>query len=216
MDILRAWIDEDTGKERAKIYHNIDPESITIVGLEIYFAHPGSYTPGGSAANMCRIPIEGSPYITADKEQIKAYVKEHPETINAGVYVSEIKPYDKTTQQNMNLGPLPDGDINSRSHTGYKDRVERPEPQTEEESQKIKQEPPKLPDYKIGDCVIADDNPHNLRTWRLPGYLAGNPLRVIGFTKEKVVCDWDGGKPFKIPPELLRIYKEGGENHADS
>lgn len=204
MDILRAWIDKDTGKERAKIYHNIDPESITIVGLEIYFAHSGLYTPGGSTANMYRIPIEGSPYITADKEQIKAYVKEHPETINAGAYVSEIKPYDKTTQQNMNLGPLPVGDINSRSHTGYKDRAEKPEPCGEGENQNREQEFPKLTDYKIGDIVQADSNPYNLRTARLPGYLSSQLLKVVGFTKTKVKCDWDGGTPFHIPPTLLK------------
>ena len=91
MDILRAWVDKETGKERAKIYHNIDPESITIVGLEIFFAHPGTYKPGGSTANMYRIPIKGCPYITADKEQIKNYLLEHPDTINAGLYVSELK-----------------------------------------------------------------------------------------------------------------------------
>lgn len=90
MDILRTWIDADTKRERAKIYHNIDPNSITIVGLEIYFAHPGAYTPGGSTAGMYRIPVSGCPYITADAEQIKAYVTEHPDTINAGVCVSEI------------------------------------------------------------------------------------------------------------------------------
>lgn len=90
MDILRSWIDKDTKRERAKIYHNIDPESITIVGLEIFFAHPGAYTPGGNTANMCRIPIQGCPYITADKEQIRSYVAEHPDTINAELYVTEV------------------------------------------------------------------------------------------------------------------------------
>ena len=66
-------------------------------------------------------------------------------------------------------------------------------------------EPQKLSDFKVGDRVVADGNPHNLRIFKLPGYLAGNQLTVIGFTKEKVICDWDGGKPFRIPPDLLRI-----------
>ena len=55
--------------------------------------------------------------------------------------------------------------------------------------------------------MIADSNPYNLRMYRIPGYLAGCPLTVIGFTKEKVVCNWDGGDPFRIPPGLLRKGK---------
>lgn len=62
--------------------------------------------------------------------------------------------------------------------------------------------------YKVGDIVIADNNPNNLRTYNLPGYLAGNALKVIGYTKTKVICDWDGGKPFKISPALLRKRRE--------
>jgi hypothetical protein len=81
MDILRAWIGSDT-RERAKIYCNIDPESITINNLEICFAHPGAYTPGGSTAGMYRIPIAGCPYITTDPEQIKSYLVKHPDAIN--------------------------------------------------------------------------------------------------------------------------------------
>lgn len=72
-----------------------------------------------------------------------------------------------------------------------------------------RKEPQKLSDFKVGDRVIADDNPHNLRAFKLPGYLAGNPLTVVGFTKEKVICDWDGGKPFTIPPELLKVSRKG-------
>ncbi len=209
MDILRTWIDEDTGKERVKIYHNIAPESITIVGLEIYFAHPGSYTPGGNTANMYRIPIKGCPYITADKEQIKAYVTEHPETINAGIYVSEIKLYGKTTPQRMKPSSLPGGGLNPQSLTRYKEQSEKLETYAVEQSQQSQPAVPKLSDFKVGDRVIADSNPHNLRMWKLPGYLTGNILTVIGFTKEKVICDWDGGKPFRIPPGLLRISRKG-------
>lgn len=91
MDILRSWVDKETGEEKAKIYHNIDPKSISIIGLEMFFAHPGTYTPGGSIANMYRIPLKGCSYITADEEQIKTYLSEHPHTINAGLYNSEVK-----------------------------------------------------------------------------------------------------------------------------
>lgn len=63
---------------------------------------------------------------------------------------------------------------------------------------------PQLSDFEIGGIVQADSNPYNLRACRLPGYLAGQYLKVIGHTKTKVKCDWDGGTPFHIPPELLR------------
>lgn len=79
MDILRTWIDADTKRERARLYRNIDPQSITINNLEVYFAHPGAYTPGGSSAGMYRVPLTGCPYITTDPEQIKAYIAEHPD-----------------------------------------------------------------------------------------------------------------------------------------
>ena len=94
MDILRSWID-DTGKERAKIYHNIAPESMTIVNLELYFAHPGAYTPGGSTAGMYRIPLAGCPYITTDPEQIKFYLADNPDTIN-GICVTTINVKEET------------------------------------------------------------------------------------------------------------------------
>ena len=65
-----------------------------------------------------------------------------------------------------------------------------------------------LEDFKIGDTVIADANQYTLRMYKLPGYLSGNGLKVIGFTKKNVICDWDGGKPFHIPPCLLRIKEK--------
>lgn len=101
-------------------------------------------------------------------------------------------------------------------HSKYKEPPEKPELYVVEQSQQSRPVVPKLSDFKVGDCVIADSNPHNLRMWKLPGYLAGNALTVIGFTKEKVICDWDGGKPFRILPELLRICKREGGSHADS
>lgn len=60
---------------------------------------------------------------------------------------------------------------------------------------------------KSGDKVIADGNPYNLRVFKLPGYISGQMLTVIGFTKDRVKCDWDGGKPFSIPPSLLTAKK---------
>lgn len=46
-------------------------------------------------------------------------------------------------------------------------------------------------------------------TTGLPEYLANGILTVIGFTKTgNVKCDWDGGKPFNIPPGCLRIMKD--------
>ena len=65
--------------------------------------------------------------------------------------------------------------------------------------------PNTLEDFSIGDVVtVSTSNPHNLRAHGLPGYLTDGTLKVIGFTREKVKCDWDGGKPFNIPPELLK------------
>lgn len=96
-------------------------------------------------------------------------------------------------------------------HSKYKEPLEKPEPYVVEQSQQSRPVVPKLSDFKVGDCVIADSNPHNLRMWKLPGYLAGNALKVIGFTKEKVICDWDGGKPFRILPELLRVIENKHE-----
>lgn len=76
-----------------------------------------------------------------------------------------------------------------------------------EEKTENKTVPITLDDFRVGDKVLADSNPYNLRAFNLPGYLAGNSLEVVGFTKNKVICDWDGGKPFYIYPELLRKIK---------
>lgn len=70
---------------------------------------------------------------------------------------------------------------------------------------------PKISDFTEGDKVVADSNPYNLRVYHLPGYIAGQTLTVIGFTKERVKCDWDGGKPFNIPPSLLERKSRGGD-----
>ena len=58
-----------------------------------------------------------------------------------------------------------------------------------------------LNDFSVGDVVKVLCT--TLGT-RLPRYIEGAPLTVIGFTKTKVKCDYDGGKPFHIPPAILR------------
>ena len=93
-------------------------------------------------------------------------------------------------------------------HSKYKEKEKTPEQADFPDFQAKKREANKLEDFKIGDKVIADGNQYSLKVDNLPGYLAGNMLTVIGFTRKKVKCDWDGGKPFHISPELLRIVKE--------
>jgi len=60
-------------------------------------------------------------------------------------------------------------------------------------------------DFKLNEIVMLNDsNPNNIRVYRLPAFLIGGALKVVGYTKQKVKCDWDGGKPYHIPPELLK------------
>jgi len=74
MDILYTWIDTGTQKERAKLYRNIDPDSITINTTTLCFAHPGAYTPGGNTAGMYQVPlIKNCAYFTSDPKQIEEY-----------------------------------------------------------------------------------------------------------------------------------------------
>ncbi len=61
-----------------------------------------------------------------------------------------------------------------------------------------------LEDFQIGDKVaVTTTNPYNLRAAGLPAYLIGGTMTVVGFTKKKVKCDWDGGTPFFIYPDML-------------
>lgn len=63
-----------------------------------------------------------------------------------------------------------------------------------------------IKDFSVGDVVKPNEiNPNNMRAYGLPAYLIGGTLTVVGFTKNKVKCDWDGGKPFHIPPSLLDV-----------
>lgn len=95
--------------------------------------------------------------------------------------------------------------------TGHSKEKEMPPLRTvQEEAEKTELQPeiPGVSDFAIGDIVRADPNQYSLNSSRLPGYLAGGYLTVVGFTKSKVKCDWDGGKPFHIPPSLLRKVRE--------
>lgn len=71
MDIYREWIDKDTRQTRARVYRNIDPDSIIINGGEILFAHPGAWH-GALSANRYHIPVrDGCAYWTTDPVVIK-------------------------------------------------------------------------------------------------------------------------------------------------
>lgn len=60
---------------------------------------------------------------------------------------------------------------------------------------------------KVGDKVELKANPKSMVGCKnLPQYLENGVLTVLGFAKSgKVICDWDGGKPFRIPREALRV-----------
>lgn len=55
-------------------------------------------------------------------------------------------------------------------------------------------------DFSVGDRVIIRGT--TIGTG-LPRYLEGSPMTVIGFGTINVRCDYDGGKPFMVPPSIL-------------
>ena len=76
MDILRTWIDKDSKQEMAKLYRNIDPESIAIVGLTIYFAHEGVHQQGNPTTTAhYKIELKDCPYLITDPILIKEEMK---------------------------------------------------------------------------------------------------------------------------------------------
>lgn len=89
MDILITRWDEETRQEKAKIYHNIDKESIAILGKTLHFAHPGAWTSGYSTGRYC-IELDSIMFVTTDSKEIKQYAEEHKDCINRGLYVSEL------------------------------------------------------------------------------------------------------------------------------
>ena len=68
MDVLRTWVDKDSKQERAKLYRNIDPESICIVGHTIYFE------------------LTDCPFFVTDSELIKQEMKRFNFTGDLGYY----------------------------------------------------------------------------------------------------------------------------------
>lgn len=89
MDILITWFDAETKKEKAKIYHNIDKDSIAILGRTLHFAHPGCWQSGFSNNRYC-IDLIDIMFMTTDPKEIKDYADEHENCINRGLYVSEL------------------------------------------------------------------------------------------------------------------------------
>lgn len=64
-------------------------------------------------------------------------------------------------------------------------------------------------DVREGDTVMLKADPKSIfGCSNLPRYLYSGTLKVVGVHKNgKIICDWDGGKPFLIPPEALDILK---------
>ena len=60
-----------------------------------------------------------------------------------------------------------------------------------------------------GDRVKFVGNPKSyVGCSNIPQYVSGSVMTVLGFTKNgNVKCDYDGGKPFNIPPRCLRLVQ---------
>ena len=87
MDVLRTWVDKDSRQERAKLYRNIDPESICIVGHTIYFAHAGCYKKGTTTTiDHYRIELTDCPFFITDSEVIKQEMERFNFTGDLGYY----------------------------------------------------------------------------------------------------------------------------------
>lgn len=87
IDILRIWYEE--GYEKAKIYHNIDPTSITVFNGKIYFAHPDCWQTNMISNRYC-IPLDRLGEISTDPEWIKGYATVHTDCVNRGLCVTEV------------------------------------------------------------------------------------------------------------------------------
>ena len=87
MDILRVWIPKNEKTEKARLFKNIDPESIVIIGNRIYFAHVGCYHPG-KTDNCCCIYNEDCNYMVTNPEMIKEEMKRFDFTGHIGYYNS--------------------------------------------------------------------------------------------------------------------------------
>lgn len=79
MNILYVWFDRESRQERAKLYRNIDPESIQITGGKMYFAHVGVHTPGAKIRHGHYEISVGSwnwAFVTTDQKEIEETMKE--------------------------------------------------------------------------------------------------------------------------------------------
>ena len=84
MDILCKKYDGE--RERTRVYHNIDPNSLVIQGGSVYFAHPDCWL-SGNCANRYRIGLGGLDYISSDPEDVERAMQDIPE-LGRGLCVS--------------------------------------------------------------------------------------------------------------------------------
>ena len=84
MDILIVRLDGLI--ERSKIYHNIDPQSIAILGTNLHFAHYGVWT-SGFTYNRYFYELKDIFFLSTDPNEIKEYAEKHSDCINRGLYV---------------------------------------------------------------------------------------------------------------------------------
>jgi len=94
MNILMTWIDENTEGERAKLYRKIDPESISIIGHRVYFAHYGAWHTN-SLHGRYQIDLDRCNHIMCDPEMISSEMERFnfPDEGDLGYYnhVAELK-----------------------------------------------------------------------------------------------------------------------------
>ena len=77
MNILYVWFDRESRQERAKLYRNIDPESIQITSGSMRFAHVGVHTPGAKIRHgHYEISVGSWTFVTADQKEIEETMKE--------------------------------------------------------------------------------------------------------------------------------------------
>lgn len=84
MDILVKTYDGE--RERTRVYHNIDPNSLVVQGRSVYFAHPDCWL-SGNCANRYRIDLGGMDYLSSDPEDVERAMQDMPD-LNRGLCVS--------------------------------------------------------------------------------------------------------------------------------
>lgn len=91
-------------------------------------------------------------------------------------------------------------------HHRFEDRRENLQREAEEKrKQAIIDSEKSLQDFQPGDKVQLVGSTISMGL-SIPRYLGSGTLTVVGISKRagKVKCDWDGGKPFLIPPLALQ------------